>query len=76
MHSAKLPFSMSNLLARQQLLSIWGPIDDGPIDATVDVETEKRRSERDFDIETLISLNRFKGGNKITYQTIMYLNDR
>ncbi len=57
---------MTNRLSRQQLLSIWGPLED----------PATQEKDRDSDIENLILLARFNGGNKIAHKTITYLNDR
>ena len=45
-------------------MSIWGPVVGESV------------AERDADIDALIALNRFNGGNKITHKTISYLDDR
>lgn len=57
---------MTTRLSRQQLLSIWGPLEDPAI----------QEKERDEDIENLILLARFNGGNKLAHKTITYLDDR
>ena len=62
--SAKMPSWLSNKISRQQLMSIWGPVVGESV------------AERDVDIDALIALNRFNGGNKITHKTISYLDDR
>lgn len=59
-----MPSWLSNKLSRQQLLSVWGPVDAESV------------AERDADIDALILLNKFYGGNRITHQTISYLDDR
>ena len=62
--STKMPSWLSNKLSRQQLMSVWGPVDGESV------------AERDADIDALIALNRFNGGNRITHKTISYLDDR
>jgi hypothetical protein len=54
------------VLWRQQLHSIWGPLDD----------PANQEKARDADMDNLILLTRFNGGFNIAYKTITYLDDR
>jgi len=58
-------------MGRQQLLSIWGPVEKGEGGGST-----IREKDRDSDIEDLILLTKFNGGNKLTHKTVSYLDDR
>ena len=57
-------------MGRQQLLSIWGPVNKG------EEGSEIREKDRDSDIDDLLLLTKFNGGNKIAHKTVSYLGDR